>query len=220
MLDILIKNDVGTGNDRVGLAVGVNRRSVVIGADGAERLRGRATVYARQSGQAGPEQSPSLAASVPADGDLFGFATAISEDPVLFGAPGGAGAVNDTGAAYLFSRAGTQWTQKARLVLSKGAAMDSFGSSVAISDATILAGAPNRNGGQGSVFVFAGSGGVWSQQSELQTQDGAAGDRFGSSVRAAQQQSRLPSRTRRAGRSTATTGSRPSNGATRGRAAS
>ena len=60
---------------------------------------------------------------------------------------------------------------------------DYFGYSVALSGGTVVIGASaNKNGSQGAAYVFAFSGGTWSQQQELTASDGAAGDSFGFSV--------------------------------------
>ena len=71
------------------------------------------------------------------------------------------GAYNDTGngAAYIFKRSGSTWTQKKRLVASDAASNDRFGWNVAISgDATTgIVGATNdtaTNAGDGTAYVF------------------------------------------------------------------
>ena len=47
----------------------------------------------------------------------------------------------DSGAAYVFVRSGTNWTQQAYLKASNADAGDSFGSSVAVSGDTVVVGA-------------------------------------------------------------------------------
>jgi streptogramin lyase len=76
------------------------------------------------------------------------------------------------------------WTQQQELTASDYKPGDQFGASVAVVGDTALIGAPGRNGGQGTAYVFVRSGGTWSMQSagELTASDGAAGDRFGASV--------------------------------------
>ena len=73
-----------------------------------------------------------------------------------------------------------------RLTVSDGAADDGLGVSVALSAGTMVVGAPyatvHGNGGQGAVYVFTDSGGVWTQQAELTSSDAAAYDHFGYSV--------------------------------------
>lgn len=110
-----------------------------------------------------------------AAGDHFGYAVAAAPDTVLVGAydKGGLG-----GAAYVYARSGTKWSEQA-LTPSGLLGKDAFGSSVALSESgdTAAVGAP----GQGAVFVFVRSGTSWVQQGRLSVTDGAA-ERFGFSV--------------------------------------
>src|SRR5207247_169984 len=91
----------------------------------------------------------------------------------------------DVGAAYVFVRRGTTWSQEAELTASDGGAMDYFGSSVSVSGSTAVVGAPaggSHEAAPGSAYVFTRSGGIWSQQAELTPSDGGADDEFGISV--------------------------------------
>ncbi len=62
----------------------------------------------------------------------------------------------DSGAAYLFARAGGSWAQAAYLKAAKAAEYDEFGSSVALSadGRTIAVGARMESEGQGAAYVF------------------------------------------------------------------
>lgn len=60
--------------------------------------------------------------------------------------------------------------------------LDNFGSSVAISDTTLVVGAERHDDSSGSAYVFELKAGVWSQQAELVASDGMAGDNFGFAV--------------------------------------
>lgn len=92
--------------------------------------------------------------------------------------------VEDAGAQYPVVI--DPWIQQAELTASDGAAGDLFGFSVALSDGTIVVGAPHHMVGsnqyQGAAYVFVQSGGTWNQQAELTAADGAANDFFGWSV--------------------------------------
>jgi hypothetical protein len=65
---------------------------------------------------------------------------------------------------------------------SKPAPGDRQGSSVAISGATAVVGAPGVNGGRGAVYIFARSGDTWRQQATLNDPRQRANDNFGSAV--------------------------------------
>jgi hypothetical protein len=122
------------------------------------------------------------------EGDQFGYSVAVSGDTALIGVRFDDDAVNgvDSGSVYVFTRSGTTWTQQAKLTASDGAAVDSFGYSVALAGDTVLIGArfdddDVKGVDSGSVYVFTRSGSKWSQQAKL-TADGGAGDWFGYTV--------------------------------------
>ena len=124
-----------------------------------------------------------LIASDGAANDQFGASVAISGETALVGAPFNH---DYQGAAYVFTRSGSSWSQQAELVASDGGAWDQFGESVALDGDTAVIGAPGHQVGsndqQGAAYVFGGSGASWSQQAELTASDGAAYDEFGWSV--------------------------------------
>lgn len=62
-------------------------------------------------------------------------------------------------AAYVFERAGSVWTEQAKLVTADGTRSDLFGSAVALSGGTAVVGAFERVSVQGAAFVFDVSGG-------------------------------------------------------------
>lgn len=182
-LDTTFDNSGGAANDRVGYAVGVSRSSIVLGADGTNRFRGLATVYARQAGAGWPAQQPALAAIAPTDNDRFGFATAISGDTVLVGAPGGAGAFNTEGSAYVFVRSGTTWTVTSEPAPSSGAEpTEHFGTAVALQGDLAVIGAVGFNGGRGAVYLLSVSGGQSIQPERLAISNAAAMDSLGTAV--------------------------------------
>jgi len=142
-------------------------------------------------------------------GDFFGISVAVSGDTAVVGAfaessnaTGIDGNQNDNsapraGAAYVFVRNGTTWSQQAYLKASNTDANDQFGISVAISGDTVVVGASFEassatgvNGNQaddnaqqaGAAYVFARNGTTWSQQAYLKASNTDPGDEFGTSV--------------------------------------
>ncbi len=101
---------------------------------------------------------------------------------------GGPADNSQTGAAWVFTRSGTTWTQQQKLAASDGAAGAAFGTSVALSadGNTAIVGGPGQNvggtSGAGTAYVFVRSGTTWTQQQELTASDGVAGAAFGTSV--------------------------------------
>ena len=114
-----------------------------------------------------------------------GYSVALSSDgnTALVGGPNDDGAV---GAAWVFTRSGTTWTQQGPKLVGTGAVGDAGqGSSVALSSDgnTALVGGPDDNGSVGAVWVFTRSGTTWTQQGPKLVGTGAVGDAFqGSSV--------------------------------------
>src|SRR5262249_28291282 len=100
-----------------GLSVAVTGDTVVVGASGDNMLAGSAYVFVR-SGTSWSQQAK-LTASDAATGDRFGDGVGISGDTVVVGA---SDAASDAGAAYVFVRRGTRWSQGAKLHAS-GAAL-------------------------------------------------------------------------------------------------
>src|SRR5205823_3210346 len=128
------------------------------------------------------------------EGDGFGNSVAVSGDTVVVGAlwessnatgVDGDGSDNSalySGAAYVFVRNGTTWSQQAYLKASNTGTSDGFGMSVAVSGDTVVVGAifedsnaTGVNGDQndnsalisGAAYVFVRNGTTWSQQAYL-----------------------------------------------------
>ena len=103
---------------------------------------------------------------------------------IIVGAPDS----DSKGAAYIFVRSGTNWSQQAKLVSSDLATSDGFGYDVSISGDYAIVGAPiddhPATGGntEGSAYIFVRSGTNWSQQAKLVASDAASGDWFGMGV--------------------------------------
>ena len=161
-------------------------------------------------------QQAYLKASNTDGGDQFGQAVAMDGDTLVVGAPreeSGANMIDgdqfdntqpDAGAVYVFVRDGTTWTQQAYLKASNAQGTgpgdidgDEFGTSVSISDDTIVVGAPledsnatgvdgnqsnNDAGRSGTAYVFVRNGETWTQQAYLKASNTRAINFFGSSV--------------------------------------
>jgi hypothetical protein len=118
--------------------------------------------------------------------DMFGFSVSISSDYAIVGAPSHN---SHTGAAYIFKRSGTDWSQQAKLTASDGAINDEFGYSVSISGDCAIAGAYGDDNflgnDSGSAYIFEKPPGGWinaNETTKIFAFDGVAGDRFGYSV--------------------------------------
>lgn len=188
-------------------ATGVNGDSANNGAQDS----GAAYVFAR-AGDSWSEQAYVKASNTNA-GDFFGKSVALDldGDVLAVGAcceAGGGTGVNNTnpgpgdnstgsaGAAYVFTRSGSSWTQEAYVKASNTGSGDSFGFSIDLDDAgtTLAVGAPgensaatgiNGNGANnsaldaGAAYVFVRTGGGWTQQAYVKASNTGGGDQFG-----------------------------------------
>ncbi len=207
-----LKAHNGVTDGQFGGSVAVSGDTVVIGAkyenssaagvngtpDVAATRAGAAYVFVR-SGTTWVQQAYLKASQVSAH-DEFGWSVAIAGDTVVVGATredSSTTGVNstpnesalDSGAAYIFVRHGTNWSQQAYLKASQVTANEAFGRSVAVSGDTVVVGAPNefrQDHGlpsvPGAAYVFGRSGTTWTQQARLRAPQGGSGDEFGSSV--------------------------------------
>ena len=82
---------------------------------------------------------------------------AIAGDRIVVGARRGDAGAKDTGAAYVFQRTGTVWSEDLKILASDGAQDDFFGEAVSVFQSTVLVGAPlddDAGSGSGSVYVY------------------------------------------------------------------
>jgi hypothetical protein len=156
----------GAADDEFGFSVSLDADTVVVGAPfsdpGGNSRQGSAYVFDRNTG--GVNNWGQLAQMLSADGnvnDMFGRSVSISQSMAAIGAEGAdIGGHSDQGTAYIFERntgGSSNWGQVQKLVAPDGAAGDSFGSSVAISNGTAISGAWKDNVvnvTQGSAYVF------------------------------------------------------------------
>ncbi|QDV89215.1 hypothetical protein RAS2_02790 [Phycisphaerae bacterium RAS2] len=120
-------------------------------------------------------------------GDNFGLGVAITTDYAIVGAPQhDYGGKSNPGAAYVFLRSGTSWSQQAKLTLPDPADEDSYGFAVAISSTTALVGAWRREvdgvSDAGAVFAYARSGTTWTLQSRIASCQSISFNNFGAAI--------------------------------------
>ena len=78
-----------------------------------------------------------IAANSTSEGNRFGWSVAISGDTAIVGAYQDDDAGSNSGAAYIFVRDASNWTQQAKLTASDATADDRFGWAVAISSSEL-----------------------------------------------------------------------------------
>jgi hypothetical protein len=170
-----------------GDAVAISGRNAVVGAPGAAKQAGRAYVFTETDGTW--KQTAELKGSdttgqgcnydLCPGGSFFGTSVAISGAIAVVGASNQAG---EAGRAYVFTETKGTWKQTAELHGSTAHVGAQFGTSVAISDETILVGANGDPTGGGRAYVFAETPEGWTQVAVLKGSDTGMNDYFGSAV--------------------------------------
>jgi hypothetical protein len=149
-----------------GVALSADGSTAIVGAPRDGFGRGAAWVFTR-SGSTWSQQGPKIAGASDESGEArFGANIALSGEgsTALIAGPGDAAGV---GAAWIFERSGSSWTQTgSKLRGTEEVGVAHFGSRVAISadGSTALAGARADNSGVGAAWVFTRSGASWTQQ--------------------------------------------------------
>jgi hypothetical protein len=221
-------SNTGAG-DNFGMSMAISGDTLVVGANGEasaatgintgpegdNTLQNSGAVYVFVRTGTTWTQQANIKASTTDEHDVFGSSVAIDGDTLVVGAPGedsdatgpnpsGAAQSDDdaegAGAAYVFVRSGTTWTQQAYLKASNTDAQDAFGTSVAVSGNTVAVGArhersnatgvnPGTTGeaddsldGAGAVYVFVRSGTTWTQEAYVKASNTDGADMFGESL--------------------------------------
>jgi len=216
-----IKASNSEASDTFGTSVALDGDTLVVGAfledsaatgvDGDETDNSAASagaVYVFVRNGTDWTQQAYLKASNAQAGDIFGLSVAISGDTIVVGArdeDSDANGVNanqlnntaiDAGAAYVFVRNGSTWSQQAYLKAHNSGAGDWFGIDVDIEDDTVVVGAIredsaatviNGNPGDslvdvGAAYVYRRSGTSWTMEAYLKPSVTNADDTFGFSV--------------------------------------
>jgi hypothetical protein len=158
-------------------------------------------------------QQAYIKASNPDTGDLFGISVSLSDtgNTLAVGAmmedsdstginslPNDNAQANDSGATYIFTRAGSNWSQQAYIKAGNTGRQDFFGIANSLnadgntlvvgafgesSDATGINGTNNNNAiSSGAAYVFIRTGSSWNQQAYIKASNTDAADLFGRSV--------------------------------------
>jgi len=178
-----------------GVTISSDGNYIIVGAYGEDTggsSAGAAYVFTR-SGSTWTEQAILRASDAQANDRFAFYAAGISSDGTYavisaYLEDGGAGdPISGAGAAYIFTRSGSTWTQQAKITASDAQANDNFGYSVSInSDGSyvVVGSAFEDTGGYnvGAAYIYSRSGSTWTQQTKLTASDASYNNRFGNSV--------------------------------------
>jgi hypothetical protein len=176
----------GVGDAFFGLSVSLSGDYAIIGApydDEMGNRSGAAYIFHLDGGQW--TQQARIQSSDISAGDRFGWSASISGDYAIVAALYGRGPENSTGAAYVFARKDTTWTEQAKIVDSTSITSACFGYSVSIDgDYAVVAESQDDDNGtlSGSAFLYKREGAEWREVTKLLASDGMESARFGWSI--------------------------------------
>jgi hypothetical protein len=176
----------GSLGDNFGAAVAAQGDWGVVGAPnhGQDELHaGAAYVFERVD--SGWNQVAKLEPGDGIDNAKFGASVAMSENRIVVGAKWHDSQGERSGAAYVFEKVGSAWSEVAKLVPADGEAGDAFGGSVAILGDRIVVtamGDDDQGENTGAAFVFEKQGSTWIEVTKLVAAERSKWDFFGGSV--------------------------------------
>jgi Secretion system C-terminal sorting domain/FG-GAP repeat len=161
---------VGTGNSGAageGYSVGLSAdgNTAILGGYLDNSFAGAAWVFTR-NGSTWSQQGNKLVANDEKGSSYLGHSVALSADgntAIIGGFLDSTG----TGAAWIFTRSGTTWTQQGGKLVGTGGTGASYqGYSVGLSadGNTAIIGGPDDNSAQGAAWIFTRSGSTWTQE--------------------------------------------------------
>jgi hypothetical protein len=176
--------EVGEGMFGTSVALSRDGNTALIGAPHDDSDVGAAWVFTRVR-DTWTQQGAKLTGGGESGRGSFGTSVALSGDGNTAVIGGPADSVGK-GAVWVFTRAGSAWTQQGEKLIAGGeGGAGGFGASVALSSdgTTALLGAPFDSGGRGAAWTFTNAGSTWTQQEQELTGAGESGaGEFGSSV--------------------------------------
>lgn len=115
------------------------------------------------------QQAPKLVGTGMVGAAGQGSSVSLSADgnTAIVGAPGDNGGA---GAAWVYTRSNGVWTQQAKLIATDAVGEASQGASVSLSgdgNTAIVGGPDDNNRAGGAAWIYARSGGVWTEQAKL-----------------------------------------------------
>ena len=164
-----------------GRSVSLSGNTAAIGAPVDDYL-GATYVFVRDQG--GWSQQARLTSGSPLL-TYFGNSVALDDDLLAVGEPRSSTAAAP-GMAHVFERSGAIWSLQGVIQAADGSNGDRFGSVVALSGDTLVAGAPQADVGieqdAGAAYVYRRNGALWIQEAKILSPVPIAGSNFGVSV--------------------------------------
>jgi hypothetical protein len=219
VFEAYLKAPNAEANDIFGYSVAVSGDTIVVGApqedssslgsmiDNSAADAGAVYVFRRVAGTWTFEQY--LKASNLGAGDFFGYMVDIDKDTIVVGAPFEDSmnsatpfdnSISMSGAAYVFTRTASVWSQQQFLKAAIPGTNDNFAYSVGVHGDSVVIGSPyedssssaiysggsetnnNALSDSGAAYIFTRTGSVWNQQAYLKAPNPGLFDNFGETV--------------------------------------
>ena len=176
------------GAQGTSVALSADGNTAAVGDNGynnGDPSDGAVWIFTRSNGVWSQQGAGLIGTNATSGGSHQGQSVALSADgnTLLEGGPADNGGGASSGAAWVFARSGSAWSQQSGKLFLPASSATLQGQSVALSaNGNVgIVGAPGS--GPGQVFVYARSGGTWSQQGgSLQGTGGDGGTAQGTSV--------------------------------------
>lgn len=178
----LTLNNGGTATgEGFGSAVAANAEWLLVGTPGERRRSATAgAVFAYPREAVDQVQPAALWGNDAVPRDRFGSTLAWSDDTLLVGAPGNAGAV------YHFAWVGSQWMQIDKWPAPSSTSQSLFGNAIAATSQRVVIGAENEpipgTGGSGVAYVYERGAAGWQAPDRLQVSDADSQSSVGRAV--------------------------------------
>jgi hypothetical protein len=173
-------------SDHFGSAVAIDGNYAIVGSrydDDKGSNSGSAYIF-KYDGTNWIQEAKLTASDGQAD-DRFGEAVSIQDDIAIIGAFYHDTNLSNTGAAYIFKRNGTSWTQMTKLTANDPAANDYFGHNLELSSQLAIVGAygkDSENTDTGVAYIFKNISNDWVLVKKLTASDSQASDYFGHGI--------------------------------------
>jgi lipocalin len=167
---------VGNAQQGQSVALSADGNTAIVGGWADNSGIGAAWVFAR-SGGVWTQQGTKLVGIGAVGYANQGFSVSLSADGST-AIVGGWADKSNTGAAWVYARGGTAWTQQGNKLVGTGAigiARQGYSVSLSGDGNTVIVGGWADNSGIGAAWVFARSGGIWNQQGSKLVGTGAVG---------------------------------------------
>ncbi|MDO8991509.1 MAG: IPT/TIG domain-containing protein, partial [Daejeonella sp.] len=158
------------------VSISADGNTALVGGFTDNLIMGAAWIFTRSNGTWSQQGTKLLPSNNVGTTPRFGKAVALSADgntAIIGGDTDNSG----VGAAWIFTRSGSTWTQQQKLTANDNSGVSLQGASVALSadGNTAMVGGNSDNSGIGAGWIFTRSNGVWSQQGSKLVGTGSVG---------------------------------------------